>query len=37
MHCITPHLWFDQEAREAASFYTQLFPSSRPGRLAPRL
>jgi predicted 3-demethylubiquinone-9 3-methyltransferase (glyoxalase superfamily) len=29
MHRITPHLWFDQEAREAVSFYTQLFPSSR--------
>ncbi len=29
MHRITPHFWFDQEAREAASFYTQLFPSSR--------
>ncbi len=29
MHRITPHLWFDQEAREAASLYTQLFSSSR--------
>jgi len=26
---ITPHLWFDKEAREAAEFYTSLFPNSR--------
>ncbi len=26
MQKITPHLWFDQEAREAAEFYTSLFP-----------
>lgn len=25
---IVPHLWFDQEAREAATFYTSLFPGS---------
>lgn len=29
MHRITPHLWFDQEAREAAGCYTRWFPSSR--------
>src|SRR5947209_17887481 len=29
MHRITPHLWFDQEAKEAAGFYTSLFPSSK--------
>lgn len=26
---ITPFLWFDKEAREAARFYTSLFPSSK--------
>lgn len=26
---ITPHLWFDQEAKEAAQFYTSVFPASR--------
>lgn len=26
---ITPHLWFDKEAREAAEFYTSLFPNSK--------
>lgn len=26
---ITPHLWFDTEAREAAEFYTSLFPDSK--------
>jgi predicted 3-demethylubiquinone-9 3-methyltransferase (glyoxalase superfamily) len=26
---ITPHLWFDKEAKEAAKFYTSLFPGSR--------
>ena len=29
MQKITPHLWFDQEAREAAEFYTSLFPGSK--------
>ena len=28
MQKITPHLWFDKEAREAADFYTSLFPDS---------
>ena len=28
MQKITPHLWFDNEAREAAEFYTSLFPDS---------
>jgi len=27
-HRITPHLWFDKEAREAAAFYCSLFPDS---------
>lgn len=26
---ITPHLWFDQEAKEAAEFYASIFPDSR--------
>jgi predicted 3-demethylubiquinone-9 3-methyltransferase (glyoxalase superfamily) len=28
-HKITPHLWFDKEAKEAAEFYTSTFPDSR--------
>jgi predicted 3-demethylubiquinone-9 3-methyltransferase (glyoxalase superfamily) len=26
---ITPHFWFDKEAKEAAEFYTSLLPDSR--------
>jgi predicted 3-demethylubiquinone-9 3-methyltransferase (glyoxalase superfamily) len=26
---IVPHLWFDEEAKEAAAFYASLFPNSR--------
>jgi predicted 3-demethylubiquinone-9 3-methyltransferase (glyoxalase superfamily) len=29
MKKITPHLWFDKEAREAAEFYCSLLPNSR--------
>ena len=29
MQKITPHLWFDQEARQAAEFYTSVFPDSK--------
>jgi predicted 3-demethylubiquinone-9 3-methyltransferase (glyoxalase superfamily) len=29
MSSITPFLWFDTEAEEAAEFYTSVFPSSR--------
>lgn len=29
METITPHLWFDTQAREAAQLYTSLFPDSR--------
>jgi predicted 3-demethylubiquinone-9 3-methyltransferase (glyoxalase superfamily) len=29
MRKITPHLWFDKQAREAAEFYISLFPGSR--------
>ena len=28
---ITPHLWFDTQAREAAGFYCSVFPDSRIG------
>jgi predicted 3-demethylubiquinone-9 3-methyltransferase (glyoxalase superfamily) len=28
MQKITPHLWFDREAKEAAEFYVSLFPDS---------
>ncbi len=26
---ITPHLWFDKEAKEAAEFYVSVFPNSK--------
>lgn len=29
MQKITPHLWYDKEAKEAAEFYTSLFPDSQ--------
>ena len=29
MERIAPHLWFDKEAREAAEFYTSIFPDSK--------
>ncbi len=29
MRTITPHLWFDKEAREAAALYTSLFANSK--------
>jgi predicted 3-demethylubiquinone-9 3-methyltransferase (glyoxalase superfamily) len=29
MHKITPHLWFDREAVEAAEFYSSMFPNSK--------
>jgi predicted 3-demethylubiquinone-9 3-methyltransferase (glyoxalase superfamily) len=28
-HRITPHLWFDKEAREASEFYVSVFPNSK--------
>jgi predicted 3-demethylubiquinone-9 3-methyltransferase (glyoxalase superfamily) len=31
---ITPNLWFDTEAEEAATFYTSIFPNSRIGSIA---
>ncbi|MDQ3852899.1 MAG: VOC family protein, partial [Thermoproteota archaeon] len=29
MEKITPHLWFDNNAEEAAKFYTSIFENSR--------
>ena len=29
MQRITPHLWYDKEAKEAAEFYTSVFPNSK--------
>ena len=29
MATITPHLWFDKEAKEAAEFYTSVFPKAQ--------
>jgi predicted 3-demethylubiquinone-9 3-methyltransferase (glyoxalase superfamily) len=29
MEKITPHLWFDKEAKEAAEFYVSIFPNSK--------
>src|SRR6185503_5767751 len=26
---ITPHLWFDKEAKDAAEFYASIFPNSK--------
>lgn len=26
---IVPHLWYDKEAKEAAAFYSSIFPDSR--------
>jgi predicted 3-demethylubiquinone-9 3-methyltransferase (glyoxalase superfamily) len=33
---VTPFLWFDREAEEAARFYVSLFPNSRIIRIAQR-
>jgi predicted 3-demethylubiquinone-9 3-methyltransferase (glyoxalase superfamily) len=30
---ITPFLWFDQQAEEAAAFYISIFPNSRIGKV----
>jgi predicted 3-demethylubiquinone-9 3-methyltransferase (glyoxalase superfamily) len=29
MQIITPHLWFDKQAKEAAALYTSIFKNSR--------
>ena len=34
MKPITPHLWFDKEAKEAAQFYCSVFPNSKITSLA---
>src|SRR6266481_5675262 len=34
MHKITPHLWFDKEARKAAELYTSIFKGSRIKNMA---
>ena len=31
---ITPHLWFDKEAKEAAAFYCSVFPNSKITRVS---
>ena len=36
MPTITPFLWFDSEAEEAARFYVSIFPNSRINRIARR-
>jgi predicted 3-demethylubiquinone-9 3-methyltransferase (glyoxalase superfamily) len=33
MQKITPHLWYSQEAEEAAAFYASVFPDSRVKRV----
>ena len=33
MRKITPNLWFDDNAEEAAKFYTSIFPNSKIGRI----
>ena len=33
MQKITPFLWFDDEAEEAAKFYTSIFRNSKVGRI----
>ena len=33
-HTITPFLWFDSQAEEAARHYTSVFPRSRITRIA---
>jgi len=34
VHKISPNLWFDTQAEEAAEFYTGIFPNSRVNRIA---
>ena len=34
MQKITPFLWFDKQAEEAATFYTSVFKNSKLGRIA---
>lgn len=34
MQKITPNLWFDDQAEDAANFYVSLFPNSRIGKVS---
>ena len=34
MQKITPFLWFDDKAEEAANFYTSVFKNSKVGKVA---
>ena len=34
MQKITPFLWFDHEAEDAAKFYTSIFKNSKIGRIS---
>ncbi len=34
MQKITPHLWFDRQAEEAANFYASIFKNSKVGSIA---
>ncbi|MGH9512916.1 MAG: VOC family protein [Terriglobales bacterium] len=34
MHKITPFLWFDSQAEEAANFYTSIFKNSKVGKIS---
>jgi predicted 3-demethylubiquinone-9 3-methyltransferase (glyoxalase superfamily) len=34
MQKITPFLWFDRQAQEAANFYTSIFKNSKIGRIS---
>jgi len=34
MQKVTPFLWFDDEAEEAAKFYTSIFKNSKIGKIA---
>ena len=34
MQKIIPHLWFDKETREAAEFYTSIFPDSKVAKIS---
>jgi predicted 3-demethylubiquinone-9 3-methyltransferase (glyoxalase superfamily) len=36
MSTVTPFLWFDTEAKEAAEFYTSVFPNSRITKVTTR-
>ena len=35
MQKVTPCLWFDRQAEQAAKFYTSIFKNSKTGKIAP--